>query len=107
MRRRSLQEGLLNGARYNKTEPNREEIFKQSESVVIKVGSSLLVEEKVGAIKKDWFASFIQDVIDLRDQGKSIIMCLRAINLGRKILNLKDENLTLEQEQVCCFGWSD
>ena len=84
-----------------KTEPNREEIFKQSESVVIKVGSSLLVEEKVGAIKKDWFASFIQDVIDLRDQGKSIIIVSSgAINLGRKILNLKDENLTLEQEQA-------
>ena len=84
-----------------KTEPDREKIFKQSESIVIKVGSSLLVEEKVGAIKKDWFASFIEDVIDLLDQGKSVIIVSSgAINLGRKILNLKDENLTLEQEQA-------
>ena len=49
-----------------KTEPNREEIFNQAESIVIKVGSSLIVEDEFGAIRKEWFASFIDDVIDLR-----------------------------------------
>ena len=84
-----------------KTEPNREKIFKQSKSIVIKVGSSLLVEDKFGAIKKEWFASFIEDVIDLRKQGKTVIIVSSgAINLGRKILNLKDNELTLEQEQA-------
>ena len=84
-----------------KTEPNREEIFNQAESIVIKVGSSLIVEDEFGAIRKEWFASFIEDVIDLRKQGKTVIIVSSgAINLGRKILNLKDNELTLEQEQA-------
>jgi glutamate 5-kinase len=87
-----------------KTEPNREEIFNQAESIVIKVGSSLIVEDEFVAIRKEWFASFIEDVIDLRKQGKTVIIVSSgAINLGRKILNLKDENLTLEQ--ICKKQW--
>ena len=81
-----------------KTEPNREEIFNQARSIVIKVGSSLIVEDKFGAIRKEWFASFIEDVIDLRKQGKTVIIVSSgAINLGRKILNLKDNELTLKE----------
>ncbi len=81
--------------------PNREEIFQQSKLIVIKVGSSLIVEDKLGAIKKEWFASFIEDVVDLRKQGKTVIIVSSgAINLGRKILNLKESVLTLEQEQA-------
>ena len=85
----------------NKISPDREKIYEQSKLIVIKVGSSLLVEDKLGAIKKEWFASFIDDVIDLRKKGKTVIIVSSgAINLGRKILNLKDNELTLEQEQA-------
>ncbi len=85
----------------NKISPDREKIYQQSKSIVIKVGSSLLVEDKLGAIKKEWFASFIEDVIDLRKKGKSVIIVSSgAINLGRKILNLRTNELTLEQEQA-------
>ena len=69
----------------NKISPDREKIYQQSKSIVIKVGSSLLVEDKLGAIKKEWFASFIEDVIDLRKKGKTVIIVSSgAINLGRK-----------------------
>ena len=85
----------------NKISPDREKIYEESKLIVIKVGSSLLVEDKLGAIKKEWFASFIDDVIDLRKKGKTVIIVSSgAINLGRKILNLKDNELTLEQEQA-------
>ncbi len=85
----------------NKISPDREKIYQQSKSIVIKVGSSLLVEDKLGAIKKEWFASFIEDVIDLRKRGKTVVIVSSgAINLGRKILNLKENELTLEQEQA-------
>ena len=85
----------------NKISPDRKKIYEQSKLIVIKVGSSLLVEDKLGAIKKEWFASFIDDVIDLRKKGKTVIIVSSgAINLGRKILNLKDNELTLEQEQA-------
>ena len=47
----------------NKISPDKEKIYEQAKLIVIKVGSSLLVEDKLGAIKKDWFASFIDDVI--------------------------------------------
>ena len=84
-----------------KISPDRKKIFQQSTSIVIKVGSSLLVEDKLGAIKKKWFASFIEDIIELRKLGKTVIIVSSgAINLGRKILNLKDNDLTLEQEQA-------
>ena len=36
-----------------KTEPNREQIFKQSESIVIKVGSSLIVEDEILNVLKE------------------------------------------------------
>ena len=85
----------------NKISPDKEKIYQQSKSIVIKVGSSLLVEDKLGAIKKEWFASFIEDVIDLRKKGKAVIIVSSgAINLGRKILNLRANELTLEQEQA-------
>ncbi len=84
-----------------KISPDRKKIFQQSSSIVIKVGSSLLVEDTLGAIKKKWFASFIEDIIELRKLGKTVIIVSSgAINLGRKILNLKDNDLTLEQEQA-------
>ena len=79
-----------------KISPDRKKIFQQSTSIVIKVGSSLLVEDKLGAIKKKWFASFIEDIIELRKLGKTVIIVSSgAINLGRKILNLKDNDLKL------------
>ena len=85
----------------DKISPDREKIYHASNSIVIKVGSSLLVEDKLGAIKKEWFASFIEDVIDLRKKGKTVIIVSSgAINLGRKILNLRANELTLEQEQA-------
>ncbi len=85
----------------NEISPDREKIYQQSKSIVIKVGSSLLVEDKLGAIKKEWFASFIEDVVDLRKKGKTVIIVSSgAINLGRKILNLRANELTLEQEQA-------
>ena len=85
----------------NKISPDKKKIYEQSKLIVIKVGSSLLVEDKLGAIKKDWFASFIDDVIDLRKKGKTVIIVSSgAINLGRKILDLKENELTLEQEQA-------
>ena len=37
----------------NNISPDREKIYQQSKSIVIKVGSSLLVEDKLGAIKKN------------------------------------------------------
>ena len=84
-----------------KISPDRKKIFQQSMSIVVKVGSSLIVEDKLGAIKKQWFASFIEDIIELRKRGKTVIIVSSgAINLGRKILNLKENNLTLEQEQA-------
>ena len=58
----------------NKISPDKKKIYEQSKLIVIKVGSSLLVEDKLGAIKKDWFASFIDDVIDLRKKGKTVII---------------------------------
>ena len=68
----------------NEISPDREKIYQQSKSIVIKVGAAL-----------------IEDGIDLRKKGKSVIIVSSgAIILGRKILNLRANELTLEQEQA-------
>ena len=61
----------------------------------------MLIEEKYGSIRKQWFASFISDVVNLQKKNKKIIIVSSgAINLGRKILNLRDRTLTLEEKQA-------
>ena len=41
-----------------------DEALSTAKKIVIKVGSSLLIEEKYGSIRKQWFASFISDVVN-------------------------------------------
>ena len=77
------------------------ETLSSAKKIVVKVGSSLLIEEKYGSIRKQWFASFINDIVNLKKKNKKIIIVSSgAINLGRKILNLRDRALTLEEKQA-------
>ena len=69
--------------------------------VVVKVGSSLLIDSAAGALKRDWLASLAADVADLKREGKeTIVVSSGAIALGRRALKLKSGALRLEESQA-------
>lgn len=69
--------------------------------IVIKIGSALLVDQKTGAIRRDWLLSLADDIAWLRGQGLDVIVVSSgAIALGRQVLNLPDGPLKLEESQA-------
>jgi glutamate 5-kinase len=73
----------------------------QARRIVVKIGSSTLVDAATGQIRKAWFDAFAQDVADLRGAGKQIILVSSgAIALGRRALNLPAGPLRLDQAQA-------
>ncbi|HFB54541.1 MAG TPA: glutamate 5-kinase [Hellea balneolensis] len=71
-------------------------------SIVIKIGSALLVNEDNGAINKDWLQSVAADIAELTRSGHNVlIVSSGAIALGRTRLGLNHNTLTLAQKQAC------
>jgi len=69
--------------------------------IVVKVGSTLLVDSAAGALKRDWLASLAADVAALRLAKKEVIVVSSgAIALGRRALKLKAGALRLEESQA-------
>lgn len=69
--------------------------------IVIKIGSSTLVDDAAGAIRENWFQAFATDIATLRAQRKDIILVSSgAIALGRRLLKLPQGNLRLDQAQA-------
>ena len=63
--------------------------LKNSKITVIKIGSSLLVDEKK-IIRKKWLSSFAEDVKNLTKLNqKIVIVSSGAIALGCKKMNIK------------------
>ena len=74
----------------------------QAKRIVIKIGSSLLVNEKTGLLNKKWLESLVEDIVKLINNGKSfVIVSSGAIALGRKRLGLNDKKLSLAEKQAC------
>ena len=73
--------------------------LKNSKKIVIKIGSSLIVDNK--KIRKKWLTSFAQDIRKLKSQNKKIIIVSSgAIALGSKKINYKKTNLKLDKSQA-------
>ncbi len=69
--------------------------------IVMKIGSSLLVDTESGALNRDWLASLAADATALKADGKEIILVSSgAIALGRKVLELPPGPLKLEENQA-------
>jgi len=74
--------------------------LKKSKRIVIKIGSSLLINE-VKVIRKKWLIEFAKDIKELIKQKKNIILVSSgAIALGCKKLNLNKKNLKLDKSQA-------
>ncbi len=69
--------------------------------VVIKIGSSLLVDASIGQLRHQWLQALIDDVAWLKSRGTTpLIVSSGSIALGRKMLGLGIGNLPLEQIQA-------
>ena len=69
--------------------------------VVIKVGSALLVDGASGRLNRSWLESLVEDLVDLRAQGKEVVLVSSgAIALGRRHLGLPKGPLRLEESQA-------
>ena len=74
--------------------------LKNSKIIVIKIGSSLLVDNKK-KIRKKWLASFANDLKKLKSKNKKIIIVSSgAIALGCKKMNIEKKNLKLDKSQA-------
>jgi len=68
--------------------------------IVVKVGSSLLVDHAAGGLKRDWLAGLAADIAGLHKDGRDIVVVSSgAIALGRVVLGLPRGALKLEEAQ--------
>jgi glutamate 5-kinase len=69
--------------------------------VVVKVGSSLLVDETAGSVDRAWLTAFTADVARMRKRGQQVLVVSSgAVALGRRRLSLGRRKLDLSQKQA-------
>ena len=69
--------------------------------IVVKVGSSLLVDSDGGRIHEEWLASLVADLAQLHGQQRDVmVVSSGAISLGRAVLKLPAGPLKLEDSQA-------
>ena len=74
--------------------------LKNSKIIVIKIGSSLLIDEKM-KIRQKWLSEFAKDIKDLIGKNKKVIIVSSgAIALGCKKMNLDKKKLKIDKSQA-------
>jgi glutamate 5-kinase len=75
--------------------------WANAKRIVVKIGSSLLVDSASGTLKADWLGALADDIAALRANGKDVIVVSSgAIALGRNVLKLPKGALKLEDSQA-------
>ena len=73
----------------------------RAKRIVIKVGSSLLVDGEKGTLRAAWLNALVEDIAALREAGKEVLVVSSgAIALGRRILGMTGKTLKLEESQA-------
>lgn len=76
------------------------ERLDRARSIVVKIGSALLVEASTGALKRDWLDGVCRDIAEARGRGQQVVVVSSgAIALGRRSLGLPGV-LKLEESQA-------
>ena len=69
--------------------------------VVVKIGSSLLVDAASGHLNLDWLGSLAEGIVRMRARGQQVILVSSgAIALGRPYLGMKRTQRLLEENQA-------
>jgi glutamate 5-kinase len=75
--------------------------FTEAKRLVVKIGSTLLVDGDKGRLNRAWLESLAADVAVCRKRGQEVILVSSgAIALGRRHLNLGIGKLKLEESQA-------
>lgn len=75
--------------------------LSSAERIVVKIGSSLLVNMKTGELRHDWLEGLGKDVAELKANGADVIIVSSgAIALGRRLLGLPSGTLKLQESQA-------
>jgi glutamate 5-kinase len=76
-------------------------LLTEARRVVVKVGSSLLVDQGSGRLNRSWLEALAQDLRRMRRRGQQVIVVSSgAVALGRRQLGLARGVLALEQKQA-------
>ena len=74
--------------------------LKNSKIIIIKIGSSLLVDDNK-KIRKKWLSTFAKDIKKLKSKNKKVIIVSSgAIALGCKKMNYNKKNIKLDKSQA-------
>ena len=75
--------------------------LKKYKRIVIKIGSSILIEQKNNNIRSKWLHSLCKDIKKLRNAGiEIIIVSSGAVALGKNNLGLNNKLIKLEDKQA-------
>ena len=70
-------------------------------TIVIKIGSSILIDPKKNILKNKWLNSLLEEIAFLKKNGKNIIIVSSgSIALGKSVLNLSSKKLKLDESQA-------
>lgn len=81
---------------------DRKEILSKKKRIVIKVGTTTITYEETGNINLDKLEKFVRILINLRNQGKEVIVVSSgAVGVGRMALGLDHRPETEAEKQAC------
>lgn len=73
----------------------------QAKRVVVKIGSALLVDQHTGTLRRSWLDALAEDIARLKARGQDVVIVSSgAIALGRKMIDLPEGPLKLEESQA-------
>src|SRR6185312_5481766 len=75
--------------------------LKNFRRIVVKVGSSLLIDSDAGEVRSAWLAALAADIAKLHGEGRDVLVVSSgSIALGRSRLKLPRRTLKLEESQA-------
>jgi glutamate 5-kinase len=75
--------------------------LSKARRLVVKIGSSLLVDAQTGTVKASWLSSLIDDLTEAKTRGSNVVVVSSgAIALGRRSLGFAKGDLRLEEKQA-------
>jgi glutamate 5-kinase len=77
------------------------ESLASARRLIVKIGSSLLVDEATGNLRRSWLEALSEDIARCRARGQQVlIVSSGAIAVGRRHLGLTERVLRLEEKQA-------
>lgn len=73
----------------------------KAKRLVLKIGSSLLVDETTGRVKNTWLNALADDILTARERGQQIVIVTSGAGaIGRRVLGLPAGKIKLPQKQA-------